>query len=124
MGSPDASPSVQIEFEEQMVTGKTLAAWMALSVIAFAQAPPAASIPPVEQEVKGRTIVSKTLPAADLAFEKGYRYVGSQRVNLYGNADAEQHLFVKAAIREQSRASIGFSSSTSFPAIRTPTTTP
>lgn len=48
----------------------------------------------VEREVKGQTIVSDTLPAADITISDGFRYVGSQVVNLYGVADAEQHVFV------------------------------
>src|SRR5437588_4474315 len=48
------------------------------------------------REVRGQTIVSKESPAAELTFGKEFRYVGGQRVNLYGNADAEQHLFVNA----------------------------
>lgn len=51
---------------------------------------------PPSREVRGQTILSKELPAAELTFGKDYRYVGGQTVNLYGNADAEQHLFVKA----------------------------
>ena len=47
------------------------------------------------REVKGQTILSNEMPAAELTFNKDYRYVGGQVVNLYGNADAEQHLFVK-----------------------------
>ena len=48
------------------------------------------------REVKGQTIISNTLPKAELTFGEEFRYVGSQRVNLYGNAEAEQHLFVEA----------------------------
>jgi hypothetical protein len=55
------------------------------------------SVPPVQRHVQGQTITSNELPAADLTFGKDFRYVGGQVVNLYGNADAEQHLFVKAA---------------------------
>jgi hypothetical protein len=46
--------------------------------------------------VHGRTLVSAELPAAELTFGPDFRYVGGQIVNLYGNADAEQHLFVHA----------------------------
>lgn len=46
------------------------------------------------REVKGNTIFSGTLPSADLTVGKEFHYEGGQRVNLYGNADAEQHLFV------------------------------
>ena len=55
-----------------------------------------APAPSVQRRVKGQTIVTNELPAADLTFGKEFRYVGGQVVNLYGNADAEQHLFVKA----------------------------
>lgn len=57
----------------------------------------AQSIPslPLQRQVHSQTIVSNELPAADLTVEKGFRYVGGQTINLYGNADAEQHLFVK-----------------------------
>ena len=55
------------------------------------------SVPAVQRHVQGQTITSNELPAADLTFGKDFRYVGGQVVNLYGNADAEQHLFVKAA---------------------------
>jgi hypothetical protein len=48
----------------------------------------------VEREVRGQTIVSNALPAADLTFADDFRYVGSQVVNLYGAAEAEQHVFV------------------------------
>ena len=61
--------------------------------VACAQNPPPPT-PPVEREVKGQTIVSNQLPAVDLTFANDYRYVGSQVVNLYGTAFAEQHLFV------------------------------
>lgn len=62
------------------------------SAIALAQNP---SAPPLERKVHTQTIISNELPAANLTFEKDFRYVGGQAVNLYGNADAEQHLFVK-----------------------------
>jgi len=45
--------------------------------------------------VHGNTIVSPELPKAELTFGRAFRYVGGQQVNLYGMADAEQHLFVK-----------------------------
>ena len=62
--------------------------------VACAQKPPATDTPRVEREVKGQTIVSDTLPAADLTFSDDFRYIGSQVINLYGSADAEQHIFV------------------------------
>ena len=58
---------------------------------------PDLATPPVEREVRGQTIISNRLPAADLTFGNEFRYVGSQVVNLYGNAFAEQHVFVKGA---------------------------
>jgi hypothetical protein len=45
--------------------------------------------------VQNNTIVSPELPKADLTFSPAFRYIGAQQVNLYGMADAEQHLFVK-----------------------------
>jgi hypothetical protein len=45
--------------------------------------------------VHDNTIVSSELPKADLTFGSAFRYMGGQQVNLYGVADAEQHLFVK-----------------------------
>jgi hypothetical protein len=48
-----------------------------------------------QRPVHGTTIVSDSLPAIDLSVGGGFRYVGAQTVNLYGNALAEQHLFVK-----------------------------
>ncbi len=53
-------------------------------------APSAASL----RSVQGQTLVSNELPRADLTFGKEFHYVGGQKVNLYGNADAEQHIFV------------------------------
>ncbi|MFL5611404.1 MAG: hypothetical protein ACJ78G_11885 [Gemmatimonadaceae bacterium] len=54
----------------------------------------ATTTPRVEREVRGNTIVSNALPAADITIADEFRYVGSQAVNIYGSADAEQHLFV------------------------------
>ena len=45
--------------------------------------------------VRNNTIISPELPKADLTFDRSFRYIGGQQVNLYGIADAEQHLFVK-----------------------------
>lgn len=47
------------------------------------------------RQVHGQTIISTEWPAAEFTFGKDFRYVGGQRINLYGNAEAEQHLFVK-----------------------------
>src|SRR5581483_568439 len=62
-------------------------------VFAAAQGTPGAALRPVQ----GQTIISSELPAAQFTFGKEFRYVGSQRLNLYGTADAEQHLFARSA---------------------------
>ncbi len=59
---------------------------------AFAQEPSPVPL----REVHGQTIVSNELPKAELTFAKDFRYVGGQQVNLYGMAEAEQHVFVVA----------------------------
>jgi len=68
-----------------------------LSSLALAQNQDSTATRPVQRQVKGQTIFSTELPAAELTFKTGYRYLGGQVVNLYGNADAEQHLFVRAS---------------------------
>jgi hypothetical protein len=45
--------------------------------------------------VRGQTLVSGSEPAASITFDDAYVYVGGQRWDLYGIADAEQHLFVR-----------------------------
>ena len=62
------------------------------SLTAFAQLPPQSSL----REVRDRTIISNEVPKADFTFSKEFRYVGGQRINLYGRCEAEQHMFVKA----------------------------
>src|SRR5262249_25010023 len=56
--------------------------------------PQNAPLPAVQRNVQGQTIISNELPAADLTFTPDFQYIGAQVVNLYGNALAEQHLFV------------------------------
>jgi hypothetical protein len=63
--------------------------WVALFA-SWASAQQAPSLRPVQDQ----TLVSNELPRADLTFSKEFHYVGGQRVNLYGNAEAEQHIFV------------------------------
>ena len=46
--------------------------------------------------VRGQTLVSGELPAARFTLSKKFHYVGGQVINLYGNAEAEQHLFLNA----------------------------
>ncbi len=70
--------------------------WIALAVLITSLAP-AQTAEIKQRQVQGQTLTSKQLPAADLILGKDFRYVGGQVVNLYGNADAEQHVFVKGA---------------------------
>jgi hypothetical protein len=77
----------------------TILLYSLLSSLALAQSQDNTATGPVQREVKGQTLISKDLPAVRLTFGKDYRYLGGQTVNLYGNAVAEQHLFVKAASR-------------------------
>jgi hypothetical protein len=46
------------------------------------------------RQVKGNTIISAGFPEAKLSVAKEFRFAGTQTVNLYGNAEAEQFLFV------------------------------
>lgn len=74
---------------------KTIGAFLLTALVSSLTLAQTASTPPLQRQVHSQTIISNELPAADLTFEKDFRYVGGQVVNLYGNADAEQHLFVK-----------------------------
>lgn len=47
------------------------------------------------RHVKGRTIFSEGSPKAELTVGKGLRFIGTQQVSLYGNAEAEQYLFAR-----------------------------
>jgi hypothetical protein len=44
--------------------------------------------------VRGQTLLSRELPAARFTLSNKFHYVGGHVINLYGNAEAEQHLFV------------------------------
>lgn len=44
--------------------------------------------------VKGRTLISESLPPLRLKFDGDFKYAGMQALNLNGNAQAEQHFFV------------------------------
>jgi hypothetical protein len=57
----------------------------------------AGGVDPDLRRVEGQTIFSKELPKDDLTFSKDFQYAGSQHLTLYGNAEAEQHLFVHAS---------------------------
>ena len=45
------------------------------------------------RHVRGRTVFSEDSPKVELSVRKGYRFIGTQQVNLYGVAEAEQYLF-------------------------------
>lgn len=47
-----------------------------------------------QRSVRGQTLISRQLPAARFTLSKNFHYVGGQVVNLCGNAEAEQHLFL------------------------------
>jgi hypothetical protein len=52
-------------------------------------------VKPPERQVDGQVLTSKSLPAARITLDSHYRYVGGQRFDLYGVAEAEQHMFVE-----------------------------
>jgi hypothetical protein len=47
------------------------------------------------RRIRGRTIFSEAFPKAELSVQAGFRFIGTQQVNLYGNAEAEQYLFAR-----------------------------
>jgi hypothetical protein len=47
------------------------------------------------RHVAGRTVFSENLPKVELSVRKGYRFIGTQQVNLYGLSEAEQYLFAR-----------------------------
>lgn len=61
---------------------------------AFGQETTPATVPPM-REVRGQMVISQELPKADFRFGRRLRFIGSQRVNLYGNAEADQYLFAE-----------------------------
>jgi hypothetical protein len=48
------------------------------------------------RHIKGRTIFSGEFPKAKLSIPRGFRFIGTQQVNLYGNAEAEQYVFARS----------------------------
>jgi hypothetical protein len=52
--------------------------------------------PDAARHIKGRTIFSEEFPKAELSVRKGFRFIGTQQINLYGNAEAQQYLFAKS----------------------------
>jgi hypothetical protein len=53
--------------------------------------------------VRGQVLTSTYLPPIRIRFDKGFRYVGSQKFILYERAQAEQHFFVDADARRRIR---------------------
>ena len=47
------------------------------------------------RHVRGRTVFSEEAPKVELSVRKGYRFIGTQQVNLYGIAEAEQYVFAR-----------------------------
>jgi hypothetical protein len=47
------------------------------------------------RRVRGRTVFSEESPKVELTVRKGHRFIGTQHVNLYGLAEAEQYVFAK-----------------------------
>jgi hypothetical protein len=45
--------------------------------------------------VRGRTVISEESPKVELTVRKGYQFIGTQKVNLYGLAEAEQYVFAR-----------------------------
>lgn len=76
---------------------RSIASLVLILLFALIQSTPVPPTSPLKRRVQGQALISDDLPAARFIFSKDYRYVGGQVVNLYGNADAEQHLFVKGA---------------------------
>jgi len=70
------------------------AAGLVLGLAAFAYGADGTSADAV-RHVKGRTIISEEFPKVKLSVRKGYRFIGTQQVNLYGLAEAEQYVFAR-----------------------------
>jgi hypothetical protein len=48
------------------------------------------------RHIKGRTIFSDEFPRVKLTIRRGMRFIGTQRVNIHGNSEAEQYVFVRS----------------------------
>ena len=55
------------------------------------------------RHVRGRTIVSEESPRVELSVRKGYRFIGTQQIDLYGVAEAEQYVFARQGRRQYCR---------------------
>jgi hypothetical protein len=87
--------TIQRAHRPTIVQNLSLLSLLLLSSVAAGQR--AASAPGMgTREVKHQSIISTELPKARLTFGKQFHCVGTQRVNLYGNAEAEQYFFVRA----------------------------
>ena len=71
------------------------AAGLVLGVATFAYGGDGTSANAV-RHVRGRTIFSEESPKAELSVRRGFRFIGTQQVNLYGVAEAEQYLFARS----------------------------
>lgn len=71
------------------------AAGLVLGVVTFAYGGAGTSADAVRR-VRGRTIVSEGYPSAEVRVQNGFQFVGTQRLTLYGVAEAEQYLFAKS----------------------------
>jgi hypothetical protein len=71
------------------------AAGLVLGVATFAYGGDGTSANAV-RHVRGRTIFSEESPKAELSVPRGFRFIGTQQVNLYGVAEAEQYLFARS----------------------------
>jgi len=47
------------------------------------------------RHVTGRTVFSEESPKVELSVRKGYRFIGTQQIDLYGVAEAEQYVFAR-----------------------------
>jgi hypothetical protein len=47
------------------------------------------------RHIRGTTIFSGEFPKAELNIGRGFRFIGTQKVNLHGNAEAEQYIFAR-----------------------------
>lgn len=69
--------------------------WMVVALIYSSLAVSQNSASPgLRRGVNGQTLVSPEVPRADFNLANEFHYVSGQMVNLYGNAEAEQHIFV------------------------------
>jgi len=75
-------------------TTMVAAAALLLGVAAFAYGADETAAKPV-RHVRGRTLFSEQSPRIQLSVRKGYRFIGSQQVNLYGVAEADQFVFAR-----------------------------